>query len=218
MAGLFSNTGSHTLYDLPGFGKTPVISGSAGTKDYADALAKQLEQQSGLILVGHSYGGRVAVQMAAHYPEKVKAIILIGGAGLKRRRSIWFRARAFILRTIGQLARFSDDLFKTRFRKKYIARFGSSDYKNAGKLRSTLVSAVNEDLSTAARKTQCPTLLIYGSEDTETPPEIGQKYETLFPIARYEELAGYGHNDILSRGAYQCEALMKAFLKDLGND
>ena len=80
------------------------------------------------------------------------------------------------------------------------------------------LASVNEDLSAAARKTQCPTLLIYGSEDTETPPEIGRKYETLIPIARYEELPGYGHNDILSRGAYQCEALIKAFLKDLGDD
>ncbi len=218
MAGLFAKSGTHTLYDQPGFGQTPILSEGADTKNYADALAYQLTSPKGTILVGHSYGGRVAVQIAAHYPEKIKAIVLIGGAGLKRRRSLKFKIRAFCLKTLGRLARLSDTVFKTNFRDKYVARFGSSDYKNAGPLRATLVSAVNEDLSAVARKVKCPTLLIYGSDDTETPPEIGRKYETLIPIARYEELSGYGHNDILSRGAYQCEALIKAFLKDLRDD
>lgn len=218
MAGLFKNIGNHTLYDLPGFGKTPELREGADTRDYADNLVSQLTINDGAILVGHSYGGRVAVQIAANYPEKVKAIILIAGAGLKRKRSVAFKVRAYVLRTLGRLARLFDGVFKTDFRSKYVARFGSADYKNAGALRATLVSAVNEDLSSQARKVTCPTLLIYGSEDTETPPEIGRKYENLIPIARFEQLDGYGHNDILARGAYQCEALMKAFLKDLGHD
>lgn len=218
MAGLFVGCGTHTLYDQPGFGRTPPLTEGASTKDYADQLATQLNSTKGAIIVGHSYGGRVAVQLAAHYPEKVKAIILIGGAGLKRHRSINFRLRAFCLKKLGQLARFCDTIFKTDFRSQYVSRFGSSDYKNAGPLRGTLVSAVNEDLSAEARAVSCPALMVYGSDDTETPPEIGRKYETLIPIARFEELKGYGHTDILSRGAYQCEALMKAFLKDLGDD
>lgn len=217
MAGLVDG-GTHSLFDQPGFGATPALTEGADTKAYADALAAQLDDTKKAIFVGHSYGGRVAVQLAAHYPEMVKAIILIGGAGLKRKRSIQFKVRAATLRTLGRLARLSDNLLGTNLRNAYVTRFGSSDYKKAGALRATLVSAVNEDLSPSARKVKCPTLLIYGSEDTETPPEIGRKYENLIAIARYEELKGYGHNDILSRGAYQCEALIKAFLKDLGND
>jgi len=218
LAGLFEKDHSSTIYDLPGFGKTPMLADGAGTCDYAKALAAQLTGDGKHVIVGHSYGGRVAVQMAAKFPDKVAAIILIGGAGLKRKRSLWFRLKAFSIRTLGRLARLSDTLFGTKYRDAYVTRFGSADYKAAGDLRATLVSAVTEDLSPEARSLSCPALMIYGSDDTDAPPEIGRKYERLIPISRFEELKGYGHHDILSRGAYQCEALIRSFLKDALND
>lgn len=218
IANLFEGDARNQLYDLPGFGKTPLLFEGAGTEDYADALAHQLDGDEKCVLIGHSYGGRVAVQFAAKYPDKVKAIILVGGAGIPRRRSIGFKAKASILRLIGRLARFSDRLFRTDFRSRYVARFGSSDYKNAGDLRATLVSAVNENLSNAARQVKCPALLLYGANDTDAPPEIGRRYEALIPVSRFVELKGYDHHDILTRGAYQCEAMIKSFLKDLIHD
>ena len=219
IASLFEGTGTQKLFDLPGFGKSPVLFEGAATKDYAEALAAQLEDDGGKhILVGHSYGGRVAVQFAAHYPECVKAIILIGGAGLPRRRSFAFKVKALWLKLLGRLARLADRFFKTDLRDAYVARFGSADYKAAGPLRGTLVSAVNENLSPQAKQVKCPTLLLYGSGDTDTPAEIGRRYEQLIPIARFVELKGYDHHDILTRGAYQCEALIKGFLKDIENE
>jgi len=217
IASLLISEGHNTLYDLPGFGQTPALFENAGTEDYADALAAQLAENGRHILVGHSYGGRVAVQFAAKYPKLVKAIIIVGGAGLPRKRSIFFRIKASILRIIGRLARLSDKIFGTQLRDAYVARFGSSDYKNAGTLRSTLVRAVNENLTNAARQIKCPTLLLYGANDKETPPEIGKRFEALIPVSRYTELKGYNHHDILTRGAYQCEALIKSFLKDVEN-
>jgi pimeloyl-ACP methyl ester carboxylesterase len=76
---------------------------------------------------------------------------------------------------------------------------------------------VTENLTNSAKKVKVPVLLIYGSDDTEAPPEIGQKYEDAMPIARYEELEGFDHWDILDRGAYQCEALIRTFFKDLNS-
>ncbi|TNE61490.1 MAG: alpha/beta hydrolase [Alphaproteobacteria bacterium] len=219
LAQLFSAHGRHVIYDLPGFGQTAMLAEGAGTEDYADALAAKMAS-AGIgpaIIVGHSFGGRMAVQMAARHPDRVKACIIIAGAGLKRRRSLAFKLRAMALRTLGRLARLSDRLFGTRFRDAYVARFGSADYKNAGALRATFVRAVNENLVAEAKAGRAPTLLLYGSDDTETPPEIGRRYEHLIPIARFVEMPGFGHLDILSRGAYQCEAQIRAFLKDLAD-
>ncbi len=217
MADLFKKDGLNQLFDLPGFGNTPALKEDANTKTYAETLIPQLNDNKKHIIIGHSYGGRMAIQLAARYPDKVKAIILIAGAGLQRKRSLKFKLRASYLRTLGKLARLSDTLFKTNLRDAYTSKFGSEDYKKAGILRQTLVSAVTEDLTPQAREVRCPTLLVYGSEDTATPPEIGRKFEGLVPLARYTELNGYDHHDILTRGAYQCEALIKAFLKDIEN-
>ncbi|WP_262692354.1 alpha/beta fold hydrolase [Kordiimonas aestuarii] len=220
LASLFKTTHKSTLYDQPGFGRTPKLADGAGTEDYADDLAAELEGIPGAphILIGHSFGGRVAVQMAARHPSLVKAIILIGGAGLQRRRSLRFKLRAYSLRNIGRLARLSDHLFGTHMRAAYVERFGSTDYKNAGPLRPTFVRVVNEDLSQPAKIVRCPALLIYGSDDTEAPPEIGRRFESLIPIARFVEVRGFDHWDILGRGAYQCEALIRAFMEDLKDD
>ncbi len=220
LAGLLGTSGQHRLFDQPGFGKTPMLAEGAGTADYADALATELNGMGSgpHVFIGHSFGGRVSLQMAARHPHLVKAIILIAGAGLKKRRSPLFKVRATFLRTLGKLAGISDKVAGTTFRDAYVARFGSADYKNAGDLRATFVTVVNEDLTLEAKQLRCPALLIYGSEDTETPPEFGRRFENLMPIARFEEVKGFGHLDILTRGAYQCEALIKTFLGDLKDD
>jgi pimeloyl-ACP methyl ester carboxylesterase len=220
LASLFRNTHKNTLYDQPGFGFTPRLADGAGTEDYADALARELEQAGGAphILIGHSFGGRVSVQMAARHPHLVKAIVLIGGAGLQRRRSLAFKIRARCLKLMGRMAQSSDKMLGTKFRDAYVERFGSRDYKNAGALRPTFVRVVNEDLSKVAKAVRCPALLLYGSDDTEAPPEIGRRFENLIPIARFVEVRGFDHWDILGRGAYQCEALIRTFMDDLKDE
>jgi len=218
LAALFQKDGHNNIFDLPGFGETPMLFSGAGTSDYADSLAAQLDKNQRHIIIGHSYGGRVAIQLAAKHPKLVKAIILIGGAGVPRRRSIPYKVRAAALKILGKLARISDQLLGTEYRQAYTTRFGSEDYKNAGELRGTLVSAVTENLGPVAREIKCPALLLYGDGDKEAPPEIGKRYETLIAVSRYVELKGYDHHDILTRGAYQCEALIKSFLKDLDHE
>ena len=218
LAALFERDGTHTLVDFPGFGATPRLSDGSGTLDYANALKTEwtnLNLKSPAILICHSFGARVAVQLACHHPDNVKALIFIGGAGLKRKRSFTAKICAFMIKQIGRFARLSDTLFKTSkldaFRKKY----GSADYKAAGALRPTFVRVVNEDLKNEAKTIRVPTLLIYGENDTETPPSMGEAYQKLIPDAEFIILKGFGHLDILDRGAYQIESHLKRFLDRL---
>lgn len=206
----FQTRATNRLFDLPGFGETAMLAQGAGTAEYADALMDQLPPVPA-VLIGHSYGARVAVQCAARHPSRVKALVLIAGAGLPRRRSLKWKLRAWALRLLGRLAGLLGEGAKARYRQ----RFGSADYRAAGALRATLVKAVTEDLSAQAGQVACPVLLLYGDDDTETPPEIGEKYASLMPRARLLRLPGFGHLDILSRGAHQCRAQITQFLDNL---
>lgn len=212
LAPLFAAQGRHRLFDQPGFGKTPIINPEADTRDYADRLAHMLEGTGPHVFVGHSFGVRVSFQMAANHPELVSAVVGIAGAGLQRKRSLLFKARARIIKIWGQTARLLDRLFGTKLRPSFEARFGSVDYRNAGELRTTFVKVVNEDLSPQAAKAACPVCLIYGASDSETPPEFGRRYAEIIPNAEFNELPGFDHWDIMTRGAYQCEAIIKQFL------
>ena len=213
LSALFAKTGSHRLFDQPGFGQTPIIDAEDGTEGYADKLAAQLKGTGPHIFIGHSFGVRVSIRLAAKHPELVAGIVAIGGAGLKRKRSLGHKLRASLIRQWGKLTRVLDSLFGTALRTRFEDRFGSADYKNAGPLRTTFVKTVNEDLAPLARTLTCPVCLIYGEKDTETPPEFGRRYASLVPEAELHILPGFDHYDILGRGAYQCEAVITRFLE-----
>ena len=212
LVSLLAGSGRHRLFDQPGFGKTPIANPEADTRDYADRLAEVLKGTGPHIFVGHSFGVRVSIQMAANHPELVSAVVGIAGAGLQRKRSLLFKAKARLIKTWGQMTRLIDRLFRTSLRSSFETRFGSADYKNAGALRTTFVKVVTEDLSAQAAKTTCPVCLIYGENDSETPPEFGKRYAEIMPNAAFYELAGFNHWDILTRGAYQCEAIIKQYI------
>src|SRR6185437_14667149 len=78
------------LVDLPGFGGSALPPGPWGTADYADAMAAWLATLPARrrIWIGHSFGCRVGVQLAARHPQAVAALFLIAAAGLPPRRSL----------------------------------------------------------------------------------------------------------------------------------
>src|SRR5579862_818189 len=61
------------LVDLPGFGASPPPPGPWGTEDYADAMAGWLASLPlrKRVWVGHSFGCRVGLQLAARHPDTV---------------------------------------------------------------------------------------------------------------------------------------------------
>src|SRR5690606_23024974 len=95
------------------------------------------------------------------------------------------------------------------------SRIASRDYQNAGELRPILVKVVNEDLSDLLPSIQVPALLLYGSDDTETPPSVGQRIAELLPNATYVELPGFDHLTILDRGRHQIEHQIRHFVQGL---
>ncbi len=68
-------------YDLRGYGDSALLSGPFSNLDDLHGLLEQLgiERAS---LVGVSYGGRIALEFAIAYPERVEALVLVG-AGLR---------------------------------------------------------------------------------------------------------------------------------------
>ena len=66
--------------DLPGFGgASPEPAAAMDAAGYADAVAPALDACApGVVVLGHSFGGRVAVNLAATHPDRVGALVLTG--------------------------------------------------------------------------------------------------------------------------------------------
>ena len=92
------------------------------------------------------------------------------------------------------------------------AAFGSADYKNAPEvLRKTLVRLVNEDLRPLLPDISCPTLLIWGENDTATPLSDGQEMARLIPDAGLCVIRGAGHFAFVER-PFEVHRILHSFL------
>jgi pimeloyl-ACP methyl ester carboxylesterase len=203
------------LVDLPGFGDSPLPPGPWGTEDYADAMAEWLMTLPAgrKIWVGHSFGCRVGLQLAARHPASVDALFLTAAAGLPPHRSLAARAKRLPKRIAFRVMRALTPEGPARDRLR--ERYGSSDYRNAGAMRPVLVKSVNEDLSDVARAVCCPVVIVHGGDDTESPPEIAKRLHQLIPHSRLHLLRGFDHYTILTDGRHQLTHLLGEFLATL---
>ncbi len=207
--------GESVLLDLPGFGASPRPPEAWGTADYADAVADFLAARPGvrMIWIGHSFGCRVGLQVAARHPGLVEGLFLIAAAGLPRTRSLPERARIAARRLVFRVAR---RLTPEGPRREALrARFGSADYVRAGPMRPILVKAVGEDLSEVARAVRVPAVLLYGDRDGETPPEIGERMNRLMPQSRLIVLRGFDHWSVLTDGRHQIVQRLSEFVEQI---
>lgn len=214
LAEALSGQGSHLLLDFPGFGASPPPPDAWDTAAYADAAAELLASRppaAKTVWVGHSFGCRVGLQLAARHPHAVTGLFLIAGAGLPRQRSLPGRLRlAARVRTFKALKRAAPmlglDVEALR------RRFGSADYANAGEMRAVLAKVVREDLCDVARHVRCPVHLVYGENDSETPPDIGERLSRLIPRAELTILPRHDHYSVLAGGKHQVLKRLRDFV------
>lgn len=204
-----------SLIDFPGFGKSALPPETWGTAEYADAVAEWLRTlpAAKFVWIGHSFGGRVGIQLAARHPGLLKGMVLIAAAGLQRKRSllerVQMKTRVTTFKIAKRFVREGPQLDRLR------QRFGSADYRQAGAMRSVFLRTVREDLTNEAKRVDCPTLLIYGTSDTETPPEMGERLKHLIPRADLALLDGFTHLSILTEGKHQVAMRIRRFLEQI---
>lgn len=202
-------------FDLPGFGGSSPPPAPWGTPEYA-AFVERAVTSLGIrraTYVGHSFGGRIAIWLAAHVPETVQALVLVDAAGIKPAASLRRRMRQLFYKVAKRVLRLP--ILGTRglaLQERLAMRFGSADYRAmAGVMRASMVRTVGLDLTACLGAVSAPTLLLWGEKDTETPMADGRKMERLIRGSRLIAVAGAGHFSYLDSPAF-VNAVVSAFL------
>lgn len=204
--------------DMPGFGESEEPPSAWCVDDYASFVIDFIKDYAPekVVLLGHSFGGRVIIKLNSRkdLPFEIAKVILVDSAGIlppKTNKKSW-RTRKYkigkaILSTkIAQ--KIAPDALEN-FRKK----MGSADYAAASPLmRQVLVKTVNEDLEPLLPNIKCPTLLVWGVNDTATPLSDGEKMEKLIPDAGLVKLENAGHYSFLEQ-QYTFNRVMCSFMK-----
>jgi len=185
--------------DLPGFGASPAPEQAVGAAWYADKVIPILETfDTAAIVVGHSFGGRVAVMAAATRPALVGGLVLAAVPLLHREdRSPVKASLAYRLIKAGhRIGVLSAERLESAK-----SRFGSADYRAAtGVMRDVLVTVVNEQYPNELALLECPVELVWGADDREVPVSMARRAAALIPgDANLTIVEGVGHHIPLRR-------------------
>ncbi|MCX8095055.1 MAG: alpha/beta hydrolase [Caldisericia bacterium] len=209
------------LIDFPGFGKSDIPYRSFNGEDYKNLILKFIDYLNlkDYTIIGHSFGGRIGIRVAANRKSEIKGLILIDSAGIRDKKTL--------------KQRFSENTFK--FFKKIIIKtikgekqekllnslrkiFGSKDYKSVdGVMRDTLVKIVNEDLLPIMKEVETKTLIIWGENDKELPLKHAYLIKENIKNSKLVIIKNAGHFPYLnnlSKTIYE----IKNFLGEIYND
>jgi len=202
--------------NFPGCGQSDTMKNPWTIDDYCNFVLKFMEllNITEPIMIGHSHGGRVILKLAGEKLLNPKKIVLLDSAGLIPKKSFKqkFRAKSFkfIKRvlTLPIIKNYSEPLLQ-----KARQHYGSADYNAAPEvLRKTLVSLVNTDLRDIISNITCPTLLIWGEKDTDTPLSDAKIIEQLIPdsgLCVYENAGHFAFFEQINRTI----AILNSFIK-----
>ena len=194
--------------DLPGFGESTEPKYAWSVLDYVEFLHEFVEEFKieEPVLIGHSFGCRIALLYAYRYP--VFKMVLTGAAGIKPKRSIRYYISVYSYK-LGKIILKPFKGLSDRFRK----NAGSSDYQNASDvMKGILIQAVNFDITPYLKDIETETLLVFGDKDDSTPLYMGKIMEEKMKDAALVVFENDDHFAYFHQGD-RFNLVLEAFLK-----
>ena len=176
------------IYDLPLL-KTNVKNLSKFVKSFVKHL-----QLKNYILIGNSLGGHIALYYAKMNPSQVDGMILTGSSGLyENTLSEGYPRRGdyeYIKKKV------QDVFYNPEVATKEIIDESFETLNNRSKLIRTLTiakSAMRHNMAKDLPKMEMPICLIWGKNDTVTPPNVGEEFNKLLPNSELNWVDKCGH-------------------------
>lgn len=176
----------------------------------------ELKDYKNIHLLGNSLGGHVGLVHVLKHPERIKSLILTGSSGLfengmgdtyprrgdyeyiKKKTEVTFYDPKMATKEL------VDEVFEiTRNRLKVI------------KIIALAKSAIRNNLGEELNNIKQPTLLVWGNNDTITPPFVAQEFNKLIPNSELHFIDQCGHAPMMERPA-EFNVILDKFLKKLG--
>jgi len=207
--------------DLPGFGKSAVPPIPWRIRDYTNFINDFIKEVNSEItesffLLGHSFGGRIAIRFTAEYPEKIKSLILCDAAGIKPKPG--FKTNMiFLIARIGNAIFTPKHLirFKDWARNFFYASLRNKDYVKAkGIMRETIQKILEEDLFPDLEKIKTKTLIVWGGIDKMVPVKYAHVFKEKIENSKLEIIPKIGHSPHLETPEKLAEIIIK-FLREV---
>jgi pimeloyl-ACP methyl ester carboxylesterase len=188
--------------DLPGYGAAPEPARVLTMERTADLVAAFVRSREldRCVVIGHSMGTQIAVEIAARHPDVVERVVLIAPTVNRRERT-----------AVQQALRLAQDLALESPR---VIAIGAREYLRAGprlraKLRAMLVHRPEQTYPRVA----VPALVLRGETDWVCPRAWCGFVAASMPDGRLAEVIGHGHETMI-RDAAPAAALIRSFVAE----
>lgn len=164
------------IFDYPGFGNSKFPNKELTIDDYAIYIKNFIKENniSNPYILCHSFGCRIAILLIGKYRVLVDKLIIIGGAGI-RRKSIIRKIKSYKYKLLKILKIFIKKNKRQDYLNKLFVKYSSEDYRSLNEVqRRSFSNIVNTDLRKYLRFVYSPTLLIWGENDSSTPLKDGK--------------------------------------------
>ena len=193
--------GEVVALDLPGYGEAPEPPRVLTIERNADLVAAYLRARvrTPAVVVGHSMGAQVALEIAARHPGTVRGIVLVGPTVEPSART-----------APRQLWRLLRDIAVEHPR---VIALGAREYLRAGpRLRAKLRAMLVHRPEDVFARVDVPALVLRGENDLVAPPEWCRQVAAALPRGRLEEVEGHGHETMI-RDAAPAARLIREFAR-----
>lgn len=163
-------------------------------------------------LLGNSLGGHVALVHVLKHPEQIKTLTLTGSSGLFENGmgdSYPKRGDYEYIKKKTQLT-FYDPALATKELVDEVFEITNSRVKVI-KIIALAKSAIRNNLGEELNQIKQPTCLIWGNNDTITPPFVGKEFNKLIPNSELHFVDHCGHAPMMEVPV-EFNALLSAFL------
>jgi len=172
------------------------------------------------VLVGLSVGGMIAQGLAAKRLDQIRAVVL-SNTGVKIGTKDLWQERIDMVAAQG-LTEMSDAIMERWFSRKFREGGAMAPWRRmvettpAEGYAGVCAAIAGSDFITPTSGLRLPAMVIAGSEDGATPPDLVRDLADLIPGARFELMRGLGHLPCVEQpGAYA--ALLTDFLASIGH-
>ena len=173
----------------------------------------ELKEYKNIHLLGNSLGGHVALLYILKHPERVKSLTLTGSSGLfengmgdsypKRGDYDYIKKKCEL--TFYDPATATPELVEEVFAT-------TKDRLKVIKIIALAKSAIRSNLGEELNQIKQPTLLLWGANDTITPPFVAEEFKKLIPNSELHFIDKCGHAPMMEVPG-EFNDILEAFLK-----
>ena len=175
--------------DFPPFGSSGKRLDDWNVFTYANMIISLCESLKikNFNLIGHSFGGRIAIIISVLCKKETKRLVLVDSAGVKPRRKLSYYIKVWTY----------------KIRKKLgldVSKYGSCDYLALDvHMRKVFNSIVNTHLDEFLPYIKCDTLIIFGEDDRTTPIYMAKRLHKKIKNSKMLILQDAGHFSFVDR-------------------